>query len=213
VADPAVGVTVACEGDLDEAVIRVALGSEALSVAAAYGKNGKPALLKRVQGYNAAARFGPWLVAVDLDQDYDCAPAAAAAWLPSPSQDMCFRVAVRSVEAWLMADADHLAHFLRVPVGRIARDPDLLIDAKMGMVNLARGSRKRSIVQDMVPREGSGRKVGPAYTSRLIEFLYHAGHPWRPQTARVRSPSLDSLLNRVVQTAASHRARHTGHGT
>jgi hypothetical protein len=36
------------------------------------------------------------------------------------------------------------------------------------VVELARYSRRRDIREDMVPRPGSGRSVGAAYTSRLI---------------------------------------------
>ena len=43
------------------------------------------------------------------------------------------------------------------------------------------------IRDDMVPREGSGRSIGPAYVSRIIEFaLSH----WRPAEASHRSESL-----------------------
>ena len=41
--------------------------------------------------------------------------------------------------------------------------------------------------QDMVPREGSGRTEGPAYTSRLIEY---ATDRWRPDVAVRRADSL-----------------------
>ena len=111
------------------------------------------------------------MVLVDLDHDAECAPPFCAEWVPSPAPYLCFRVAVREVEAWLMADADSLASFLSVVRNKIPAEPEQLDDPKTEMVNLARRSRRRAIRKDMVPRAGSGRSVGPAYASRLIEYV------------------------------------------
>jgi hypothetical protein len=54
----------------------------------------------------------------------------------------------------------------------------------------------------MIPREGSGRAVGPAYTSRLIEYVETA---WRPREAAQRSESLRRALvclERLVRKAS-----------
>lgn len=83
----------------------------------------------------------PWIVLVDLDSDHDCAPPLRAAWLPHPAPQMCFRVAVRAVEAWLMADAERLAAFIGVARRRISADPEREENPKRAMVNLARSSR------------------------------------------------------------------------
>jgi len=59
----------------------------------------------------------------------------------------------------------------------------------------ARRSRSRVIVQDMVPRRGSGSRVGPGYKGRLIEFVTATHHRWRPDVAAQRSDSLRRCLN------------------
>jgi len=157
-----------------------------------YGKNGKPFLRQKISAYNNAARHTPWIVLVDLDRDADCAPPLRRAWLPAPAPLLCFRIAVRQVEAWLMADVENLASYLRVARSKIPPDPERLLNAKTEMVNLARHSRRKAIRQDMVPREASGRPVGPAYTSRLVEYV--ASH-WRPAIA---APRCDSLRRAIV---------------
>jgi hypothetical protein len=43
----------------------------------------------------------------------------------------------------------------------------------------------------MVPREAAGRPVGPAYTSRLIEYI--EAH-WRPDVAAQHAASLERAL-------------------
>ena len=94
----------AVEGDLDEVVLRRLMAEAGLPVGSIYGKTGKDHLRKRIQDYNNAARFGPWIVLVDLDRDADCAVSLYRNWLLEPSPNLLFRVAVRAVEAWLLAD-------------------------------------------------------------------------------------------------------------
>lgn len=65
---------------------------------------------------------------------------------------------------------------------------------KQALVNLARTSRRRAIRDDMVPREGSGRAVGPGYTSRIIEFV---SNHWRPEQAAHVSDSLRRAIARL----------------
>ncbi len=195
-------IAAAVEGLVDEAVVRRVIACAGGQAGSIYGKNGKPALRRQIQGYNNAARFAPWVVLVDLDNDANCAPPLRQSWLPKPAPLLCFRVAVRQVEAWLMADRATLANYLGVPKSTISQDPESLPDAKAEMVNLARRSSRRAIREDMVPREGSGRRVGPAYTSRLIEYVHER---WRPEVAAEHADSLRraiGCLERLTEETA-----------
>ena len=180
-------ISVAVEGLIDEAVLRRLVEQTGAQLGPVHGRNGKAQLLQRLNGYNSAARFQPWIVLVDLDQDADCAPPFRAMHLPTSAPDMCFRVAVREVEAWLMADRDALASFLSLPAARIPHQPDVEVDPKRKLVEIARLSRRRAIREGMVPRPESGRAVGPAYTSIMIEF---SQTKWRPAVAEQTSDSL-----------------------
>ncbi len=107
---------------------------------------------------------------------------------------------MREVEAWLLADGENLARFLSVAVRYVPGDPESLVKPKEAMVSLGRRSRKGAIRKDMVPRRRSGRAVGPAYTSRLVEF---ASTTWRPEIAAERCDSLDRAircLRRLVES-------------
>ena len=185
-------ISAAVEGLVDEAVVRKLIAHAGATPGPVYGKQGKSLLRQKIAGYNNAARRAPWMVLVDLDHDEVCAPPLRDAWLPQPAERLCFRVAVREVEAWLLADTQRLAAFLGVSPARVPADPERLDDPKTAMVNLARSSRRRAIQEDMVPREGSGRQVGPAYSSRLIEF---ASSSWRPDVAARRSDSLRRAID------------------
>ena len=195
-------ISAAVEGSVDEAVVtRLILEVEGMP-GSVYGKNGKALLRTRIGGYNNAARHSPWVVLVDLDQDADCAPDLCRVWLPARAPKLCFRAAVREVEAWLLADREHISKFLAVPLSRVPHDSEAEDNPKQIMVSLAGYSRRRDIREDMVPRPGSGRPVGPAYTSRLTEFVNTAKTRWRPNVAANYSDSLSRCLRclkRLVQ--------------
>lgn len=190
------------EGDADEVVLRRVLAHVGLKCGAVYGKRGKSHVLERLPSYNQAAKLWPWVVVVDLNQDAPCAPDFVRAYLARPATCMRFRVAVRAVEAWLLADAERIASFLRVPRSRIPVNPDAQGDPKGDLVEVARRSRSKVLSKDMVPRPGSGGRVGPAYTSRIKEFVTIADHRWRPDVAAENSDS----LRRCVEALHTLRA-------
>jgi hypothetical protein len=177
----------AVEGVLDEAVLRRILIDLDLGLDRVFGQKGKAFLRERIGGFNHDARFRPWIVVVDLDRDADCPAALVADWLPQPAHLMCFRVAVRELESWLLADTEALAGFLGMRKTLIPAGPDLLDDPKRVLVSLGEKARKADIRRDLVPRPASGRSIGPGYTSRMLEFV--RDH-WRPTVAQINSDSL-----------------------
>ena len=187
----AIVVNAAVEGIVDAAVVRRLLENSYLTLGEVYGKQGKGHLIRKIDAYNLAARFTPWIVLMDLDRDNECAPPFRISMLPDPAPYLCFRIAVRSVEAWLLADRDNISRFLGVPVSRIPDDPESLDNPKETMVNIARQSRRRNIREGMAPRPGSGRTTGPAYSSQIIEF---ASKYWQPTAASRRADSLKRAI-------------------
>ncbi len=189
----------AVEGTLDEAVLRRLAADLGFHVGAVYGRAGKPHLKARIEGYNQAARFWPWVVLVDLDKD-ECPPSLRAEWLPDPAEHMYLRVAVREIESWLLADRAGIAAFLGTSKDRIPRDVDALDDPKQTLIDLARSSRRRAVREDMAPRPGSGAAEGPAYTSRMSEFVAKGGRGhWQPSSAAEASPSLARCIRALTE--------------
>lgn len=186
-----VPISTAVEGLVDEAVARKVLAHVGAVPGVIYGTKGKSHLRSKIDGYNRAARHAPWLVLVDLDQDAACASALRNEWVREVAPLLCFRIVVREIEAWLMADATSLAAFLRVSVSRVPSDPESIVRPKDALVQLARQSKRIALRRDMVPRPGSGRAVGPAYTSRLIEYV---DDQWRPEIAARSAESLRRAL-------------------
>ena len=179
---------------MDEAVLRRLIFEAGATPGIIFGKQGKSFLHKRITGYNQAAEFDPWVVLVDLDHEADCPPVMKSSWLPDPASYMCFRIAVREIETWLLADSERLARFLGVRISRVPPEPELLDDPKGVMIEIATGSKRRRIKKDMVPRPGSRRKVGPAYNARLIQFVTNMQKGWRPEVAAQSADSLNRCL-------------------
>jgi hypothetical protein len=188
----------AVEGMIDEAVVKRLLDLVNGRLVTTFGKNGKDRILRQMQNYNNAARYSPWVILIDLD-DTECAPMLSDEYLPVPSPYMCFNVAVRETESWLMADRERISHFLSVAVSRIPKDCESLENPKEKLVEIAGHSRRREIREDMVPRVDSGVRIGPAYNSRLVEFASDVEKGWRPQVAAESSASLNRCIRHLKE--------------
>jgi len=157
--------------------------------------DGKSRLDPKIPGYNQSAEHRCWLVLRDLDHDDldTCIPDLLQVLLKGPpTPRLALRLAVRAVEAWLLADARAFSEFFRVPLRRVPTNPDSLDDPKRALVDACRASTARGMRRAMVPREGSGRAVGPEYTSTIRAF---AADHWDIQRASDGSQS----LHRAVQ--------------
>jgi hypothetical protein len=193
-------VDVAVEGDLDEVVLRTVLASLGIEAGRVFGRRGKHQLKENVKRYNLAARYGRWVTLVDLNHDAECAPPFVSSWLPDRHPNLQLRVAVRAIEAWLLADRAEIALFLGVPEQRIPARPEEEPDPKAAVICIARRSRSRTIREDIVPRPDSAARQGPGYTTRLIEFTMRR---WDPRRAARRAPSLERTLSSLSRWKAS----------
>jgi hypothetical protein len=164
-------ISAAVEGLVDEIVVKSLIAEAGAIAGQVYGKKGKPALRASIAGYNNAARFQPWVVLVDLDHEFACAPELCGNWINAKAAKLCFRVAVRAVESWLLADRESIANFLSVAQSRIPTDPESESDPKQLMVDLAARSKRRSIREDMVPRFGSGRSLRIKFSVGNVENI------------------------------------------
>lgn len=189
---PAVEVRAAVEGALDEAVVRRLIGFCGGQPGTVYGNRGRSYVLEHIDRFNKGAAHGwIWFVLVDLDRSPDCAPTLVTEALPDPAGGMCFRVAVREVEAWLLADRTGFAKWAGIRASLIPLDVESIARPKERLVAIVRESRWRERREAIVPHPDSGRSAGPAYTSVLTDFV---ATDWDVETAASVAPSLARAL-------------------
>lgn len=190
-------VTLAAEGTLDLAVLRRLARDSGLSTAAEYGKRGKAHIDQRLHAYNKAARHQPWIVLRDLDNDRVCAGALAEHLLPSPARLMTFRIAVRTVEAWLLSDHQHFTEVFSVSARAIPAAPEQIDRPKAAMIDAISRSSNRTVREAMLIRlPQGGWSTGPEYNAMLEQF---ASTDWQPPIAAARSPSLAKACSRIQE--------------
>jgi hypothetical protein len=149
----------------------------------------------RIASYNQAARHGGWFALRDSDLDSHGCPATLRRDLLSVPQSpaLCLRLAVRTIEAWLLADADAFADHFAVPVRKVPDDPEALDRPKDALVAACRHSRRREVRTAMVPPPGS-RGTGPEYTAFIGRF---GREVWRPGVAAAVAPSLGRAVTEI----------------
>lgn len=185
------------EDELSETVLRRVLdcANPRYVVGHVYGRSGFGYLRSTIASWNSASKGCPYLVLTDLDAHL-CPSALISEWLRTPPHpNLLFRVAVREVESWLLADRVNLARYLGVPEGRMPLDVETLNDPKATLVNMARKSRFRVIRDSIVPRRGSTATQGPDYNNCLSEFVTQN---WDVHSAAGRARSLSRTLDRLA---------------
>lgn len=187
---------VAVEDDLSAAAMRklIRVSGREFVITRIMNARGYGQLKANIARFKTACYVLPHLVLTDLDK-YPCPPALLEDWDATtlPPQ-LLLRIAVREVEAWLLADSEGIATFLSVAKNKIPNDPEAEADPKRTLINLARKSRKRRIAIELVPEAGSSARIGPLYNERLAEFVEKT---WNVERARTVAPSLDRALLRL----------------
>lgn len=190
------------EDELSEAVMRKIIASRAgvLEVADRVIRSGGFGNIKsQFPRFKSACHAFPHIVLTDLDRS-PCASALINAWRiePVPAR-LVFRVAVRSVESWLLADREKIAAFLSIPSVKISHQPESLEDSKRELLRLARRARSRRLASELCPAMGSVARQGPLYNAHMVRFVQET---WRVDTACESAPSLARACLRIHELAA-----------
>jgi len=189
-------VNLATEDELSEiTLLRVLADANRYAVGTAYRRGGFGYLRRTIHGWNSAARSVPFVVLTDLDT-CECPPRLISDWLHVQKHpNLLFRVAVREVESWILADPRNLAKFLGVSRTLIPTDTDAIADPKAAIINLARTSRSKAHRDRIVPGKNSTAKQGPDYNGCLGSFIREL---WDIETAKRNSPSLARTVDRIT---------------
>lgn len=191
-------INLAVEDFLSEKVLRKILRftKRPYTPGTCFCKGGYGYLKKSITGYNHAAKTTPFLVLADLD-NIECPPALIREWLPHPKHpNLLFRIAVREIEAWLLAHREAFAEFLGIPVRSIPFIVDTINDPKQFLLSLAKKSKKRQLREAITPAPGSTARVGPDYNGQLGVFVERW---WNVASAMRHSPSLKRTVKAVKE--------------
>lgn len=174
---------------MDEAVAaRLLAGTGARAARVLPGRDrrqGKSWLDRNGPNLVAAGEHVPVLVLRDLDRD-GCVVEVRNRIAARLSRFACVRIAVRAVEAWLLADRDELAAQIGVRTAAVPAAPDELADPKRALVDLARRSTRRATRDMLVPREGAGTSSGRNMRSSSGPSYRNPGLPTGRRSARRR---------------------------
>lgn len=162
-------------------------------VSNSYSEGGFGYIKNNIRGFNNAAKGCPFFILADLDNT-DCAPTLIKNWIREPlHQNLIFRVAVREVEAWLLADIEGFSKYTGLSQVNFPTAPEEIQDPKAELMRLIRRCRKRHIREDILPKDQYA-KVGPNYNERLMEFV---NKYWSINRAAKRSDSLKRAIHHL----------------
>jgi len=189
-------VIVAVEDELSGAVMSrlISFSRRDFLINRVFNARGNARLKDGMTKFREASRVLPHIVLTDLDR-CPCPPELIDSWNAKqlPPQ-LLFRIAVREVESWLMADRKGIAAFLHIDISKVPQAPEAEEDPKRTLINLARRSRKRRLSLEIVPEAGSSAKIGPLYNTHFVNFV---NSDWDIEQARLCAPSLDRTISRI----------------
>jgi hypothetical protein len=194
-------VHLATEDELSEAVgIRLIdewNGRLALDLRLRRGGNGY--LKSRIRNFIEIARTTPLLIITDLDR-LACPPELRSRWLGKLKQprNLVLRIAVREVEAWLLADPDAIRGLFGDRASqRLPDDPDTISEPKELLLRLALYA-PRAVREDVCTERGGIAGQGLGYNARLCQLVAAS---WDPARASSRSESLRRARTRIRELA------------
>lgn len=192
---------VVVEGDLDAVVAKRLCHHLGVCCPEPVNKRGGSNFWSSAPKYNVAAKNGCLIFGlVDLGGD-PCAPGLIARKLPQQRDPrFVLRVAHRMIESWLLADPEGIADFLGVSISKVDPNPESLAHPKLAIVSLARKSRKKRIVETLVPEAGMSGLVGKEYFPVMKVFTEKH---WNPNRARVNSSSLCRAMDSIEKAMST----------
>lgn len=133
------------------------------------GRKGCSYIDNHIQGFNNASKEIPFVILRDLDK-CECPPFLLEKIFKFPiHHNLIFRIVVREIEAWLLADKESFSDFLGISKSLIPYDVETIDNPKEFIITLAKKSKKRFIREDILPRRGA--KQGPGYNACLGNYV------------------------------------------
>jgi hypothetical protein len=186
---------IAFEDRLTEAVIDRLLGEKANKVDARIHGRGFGNLKRKIPQLNKTGKSIPVLLITDLDSEI-CPKTLIKKWMGGKKQNpnFIFRVAVKEIESWILADKENFAAFIDVPISRMSFDVETIVDVKSKLFSIVKHSKNREIKQAILPAKGMTAPIGAGYNDCLIGFVYSN---WNIQNAAKNARSLKRAIEKL----------------
>lgn len=166
---------IATEDVLSEAVADRLIEEEnqGIYVSVRVRNQGSGYLKKNIRSFTEIAHKIPLLLITDLDRT-ECPATLIDDWCGKTvlPKTFLFRIAVREIEAWLLADRKGFSTFSGVPIDRIPNNPESLDDPKQTLLNIVKQYGKRSVKADIVSTSYSSAKIGIAGVAPISSDTY-----------------------------------------
>lgn len=196
-------IAIATEDVLTEVVCEKIAAFLGIEVSLRLRKGGSGYLRSKFDSFVQMSRIYPVLVVTDLDRK-PCAPKLIEEWTQGKAlpEGLMLRVAVREVEAWLMADRQAFGALVGANIDFCT---ETVLDPKEKLLALA-SRAARDVRDDLVASKGALASQGIGYNKRLSEFVLLS---WCPNRAAENSESLRRAIGKIKKTccaAAADRA-------
>ena len=167
-----------------------------LNVAIKLRKGGFGYLKSKLGTLCELSKRQPVVLLTDLDK-MDCPKKLLDNWFLGLKQPdgFIFRVVVREIESWVMADYIAFSKFFGISSAKLPFNPDSLPDPKAALLKIVEGSR-REIREAMIAKKGAIAIQGLGYNTLLCEFIRME---WSSTRALERSESLRRAYVRLQQ--------------
>lgn len=166
-----------------------------VQIAGSIGGRGKSFLREKCDGFVRLCQTQSLLLLTDLDRG-ECAPTLISAWFGTRAlpERFLFRVVVREIESWLMADHEGFSVFSGIPEKALRQTVEGILDPKEVLLGLIRRHGNKSLKADLLPTDPARTaRVGPGYNARLAAFISDP-NGWCPTRAAARADSLRRTL-------------------
>lgn len=184
-------IAIATEDVLTEVVCERIASHLGIEISLRLRKGGSGYLRSRLDSFIQMSRVYPVLVVTDLDKKC-CAPTLIQEWIQGRKipEGFMLRVAVREIEAWLMADRQAFGEMMGAKINFC---PESILDPKEKVLSLAARAPRR-VRDDLVAGKGAVASQGVGYNKRLCEF---ALSKWCPVRASENSESLRRAIFKI----------------
>jgi hypothetical protein len=162
-------------------------------------------LRNNCRAFNEMAAIIPVILFTDLDNG-SCPRSLVTSWMKKipQSHDFVFRVVVREIESWLMADRHAFAEFVHCPISKVPLRPEVCPDPKRELLQIVDRYAPKSIRDGLVRTVKNDRLPGFEFNERFGRFALTR---WDPAVAATHANSLGRAIRRIRELADRVRSR------